>query len=347
VDLKFDLYEPSIDTQARRPLIIYLHGGSFQSGERTDSEAVLFSRYFAKRGYVTASSSYRLGISNLTDPVAYAEAIYRAIQDARSVVRYFRANATQYRIDTSRIYIGGGSAGSIAAIHAAYLQPDYYPNIIDSSKLGGLDSADNIGYSSKVHGVVNAFGAIMDTTWITSNSAPIVSIHGVDDPTVPYKYANFGQFSLFGSYYIHQRALNVGIKTRLQAFANTGHGFLPGDSGKVDTTFRVIRDFLYQLVTGKDTTPTTILHRVLNTNEISIYPNPAHDFITISNNAGLKINSLKLLTLDGKVKAVYSFANILQDNYQIKIPQLPEGVYFLRFENKDGKINTKKLVISR
>lgn len=347
VDLKLDLYEPSADTQARRPLIIYLHGGSFQNGDKTDSDAVQLSRYFAKRGYVTASINYRLGVSNLTDPVSFAEAIYRAIQDGRSAVRYFRANAVQYKIDTSRMYIGGASAGSISAIHAAYLGPEIVPTIVDQNKLGGLDAADNLGFSSRVHAVINAFGAIMDTSWITSNSAPIVSIHGENDQTVPYKYMNFGQFSLFGSYYIYQRAINVGIRSKLLSFPNWGHGLSPQDTGKIDTTFRTIRDFLYMVTTGNDSTPTLLSQSNYSYKEVIIYPNPATDYINISNFKSSGLKTLNIIKLDGKTITTHSVSNNWSDSYTIKLPQLPNGIYFLKLEKNKGITETKKLVISR
>lgn len=347
VELKFDIYQPATDTQARRPLIIYMHGGSFQSGARTDAEAVEFCRYFAKLGYVTVSPSYRLGISNPLDPVAYAEAIYRAVQDARSVVRYLKSNASQYRLDTSRVYIGGGSAGSIAAIHAAYLQPQLVPSFINQDSLGGLDAGGNTGFSSKVHGVVNAFGAIMDTTWITAAGAPIVSIHGEKDQVVPFKFVGFGQFSLFGSYYIHQRALNVGIRSVLQSFPDTEHGFLPEDTGKVDTSIRVIRDFLYVLTTGKDTVTTTLTKQHISDYNLTIYPNPATDFINIIFNASTaeRINSVCIYSVDCKEMVKYKAEAANGNLLHLQLTGLKPGLYILKFENRNGEILARKLSI--
>ena len=50
-----DIYQPTGDTMAARPLIILAHGGSFVGGTRNDDVTVdSLCVHFAKRGYVTA-----------------------------------------------------------------------------------------------------------------------------------------------------------------------------------------------------------------------------------------------------------------------------------------------------
>lgn len=283
-DLYLDVYEPEGDVNTSRPLIIFMHGGAFMHGTRTDSYMVEFCQDFAKRGYVTVSMSYRLGVKDYFSPVAYGEAIYRATQDAKAAVRFFRANASTYKIDTSRIFIGGGSAGAIAAIQAAYWKQELVPSYLDVKKLGKLeDAGGNAGYSSQVNGVINCWGAIIDTTWITSKSAPIVNIHGVNDEIVPYKSATMGQFSLYGSYYIHQKAEKEGIKSRLQPFANTGHGLGWADKEKWNTTINVINDFLYTLMKQEDPLQTGIKDVKSQLKNVTIQTNPAPRMAKLKN----------------------------------------------------------------
>jgi acetyl esterase/lipase len=47
-------------------------------------------------------------------------ATYRASQDARAAMRYMYTHATDFGIDTSWMFIGGESAGSITALHTAF-----------------------------------------------------------------------------------------------------------------------------------------------------------------------------------------------------------------------------------
>jgi acetyl esterase/lipase len=103
--LRLDLYRPE-NTATPHPLVIYVHGGGWQSGHTRHSGAfenwpgVLAS--LAARGYVVTSLEYRLS----------GEAPFpAAIQDVKSAIRWLRAHAAEHGIDKQRAVIWGGSAG--------------------------------------------------------------------------------------------------------------------------------------------------------------------------------------------------------------------------------------------
>jgi acetyl esterase/lipase len=112
--LVLDLYKPAKSGQSL-PLVIYLHGGGWQSGHTRHSGAfedwpgVLAS--IAARGYVVASVEYRLS----------GEAPFpAAIQDVKAAIRWLRAHASQFSIDKTRAVVWGGSAGGqLAALAGA------------------------------------------------------------------------------------------------------------------------------------------------------------------------------------------------------------------------------------
>jgi acetyl esterase/lipase len=113
--LFLDIYAPSADTMKKRPLVVFVHGGGFQTGDKASGYPLLFSKGLAQRGYVCSSINYRLGIAAPQNDTNYVEAMYRAVQDAKAAVRFFRKNAAQYGIDTTQIFIMGGSAGGEAS----------------------------------------------------------------------------------------------------------------------------------------------------------------------------------------------------------------------------------------
>ena len=95
-----------------RPLMIFIHGGGFQNNNKVGGFGKRICNSLAKRGYVTSSIDYRLGIEKPKNDTMYYEAMYRAVQDAKAAVRFFRKNADKYGIDTAQIFVMGSSAGS-------------------------------------------------------------------------------------------------------------------------------------------------------------------------------------------------------------------------------------------
>ena len=116
MNIKMDIYTANGDTEINRPLILFMHGGSFYGGDKTTADCVDFCESMAKRGYVTASLNYRLSnlVSFLSSQEEQYTAVLKAVADAKSAIRYFRkdfATGDTYGIDSNTIFIGGYSAG--------------------------------------------------------------------------------------------------------------------------------------------------------------------------------------------------------------------------------------------
>ncbi len=203
--LRMNIVVPTNDNATKRPLVMWIHGGGFIQGNRADFQALAES--WARRGYTAVTISYRLGIhGGLFDPpFAFDEAeliraCFRGIQDIRTGLRFLVKNAGQYGIDTSRIVIGGASAGSIVALHAAYIDPlDKLPAAIgkigDVTRINGTFARPDMGsYEGTQHTdvptpsvdvVLNIFGALLDLSYLDNAPfIPLFSYHQTDDPVV-------------------------------------------------------------------------------------------------------------------------------------------------------------------
>lgn len=232
--LTMDIFLPLDDPSTIRPLLIGIHGGGFVNGNKSGGFPVEICMKVVKKGFVTASINYRKGVAKPRTDTTYYEAMLRAVQDTKAAIRYFRKNAALYGIDTSKIFLMGSSAGSMIALNVAYLDANELPSFINAKTLGNLEgNSGNPGYASNIHGIINGWGALTDLSLMQTNNVPIFSIHGTEDKTVPFddsfSYHGFGE----GSKKIHERALNLGINSKLRLFENAGHTPLKGENGKI------------------------------------------------------------------------------------------------------------------
>ena len=259
--LTLDFYEPAADTSVARPLIIWVHGGSFLGGTKTDVDVQELSNRFAKKGYACASINYRTGFFPI-DSVNAIKAVMRATQDLKASIRFFykdRATTNAYKIDTTRIFIGGSSAGALTALHLAYLDQDCeisdYLNSANLAALGGLEGASgNPGYSTKVAGVINMCGALGRYSWLEAGDVPLVSLHGTNDATVKYNrgVVNPGVALMYldGSRMLIERSCALNHPHKLYTFHGAPHVPYAGTGATqvayMDTTVNFVRDFLVQ-----------------------------------------------------------------------------------------------------
>lgn len=243
--LFLDIYSPNNDTLKKRPLIVFIHGGGFVNGDKGSGYPLLFCKGFAQKGYVTASVNYRLGIASPQNDTTYFEAMYRGVQDAKAAIRFFRKYADTYGIDTSLIFIMGGSAGSMIVLHLAYLNQNEVPAYINTAELGTLEGeSGNANYSSKVKAVINCWGAMVNYRWMNAGDLPVFNVHGNADKLVPFD-SSFGFHGFrYGSKIIFERAQVLGIPTGLKAFENAGHT-LDNDKVKQTTALEEIANWLY------------------------------------------------------------------------------------------------------
>jgi acetyl esterase/lipase len=120
VQLHLDIYRPTGDTETRRPLVIWMHGGYFVFGDK--SNMAPYAQAFARRGYVAVSLQYRLRYDqSISDPDTITDGAADAYEDATAAVAWLREHAAEYGIDPGAIAAGGYSAGAITAANLAYM----------------------------------------------------------------------------------------------------------------------------------------------------------------------------------------------------------------------------------
>lgn len=242
LDLTLDLYRPE-GAKGKRPLILFIHGGAYYIGSKSEPAYIDFCKTFASMGYVTASINYRLGFHVSKNEIERAG--YVALQDAHAALRFLVAHAKEYGIDPERVYVAGSSAGGITALNLAFLRDDGRPAssrgkkafLVNRADLGDIESSGNdLKAKFKIIAIANMWGAVNDLTMLENARTSIVSFHGEEDTTVPfaegYPLSGAGEGvakllseEMYGSACIDAKAAEVGLRHRFYPFPGEKHAF--------------------------------------------------------------------------------------------------------------------------
>jgi acetyl esterase/lipase len=236
-----DLYLPGA-VKDRLPLIVWIHGGAWQGGSKTNCPAVPM----VTQGYAVASINYRLS----------QHAVFPAqLEDCKAAIRWLRANATKYHLDPDHVGAWGASAGG----HLVALLGTT-GDVKDLEGNGG-----NLNQSSRVQCVVDWFGP-SDLTilgdkgnhpdspvfqliggslqenkdkarkasplaYVNKDSAPFLIMHGDQDKVVPVEQSKA----------LAEKLEKAGVEVKFQVIEGSGHG---GPEFVSPKNFKIIEDFL-------------------------------------------------------------------------------------------------------
>jgi hypothetical protein len=349
-ELLMDVYTPVGDFSEFRPVIIWVFGGAFISGEREDMAS--YCEQFAKLGYVTATIDYRIwdlagGFPDSTDAMNVA---IMAMGDLKASIRHMRQSFDEgnpYGIDPENIIVGGLSAGSITTLLAGVVDEsdnlnDFFNQLIDAN--GGYEgnSGDEVNqsYSSEILAMINLSGAVYDTSWIDVNDPPIISFHGTADQTVKFNYGyasvlNFDIIPLHGSGNIQLRQEHLGKNTFLKAVQGGNHYSVYLDAAYEDDRqefMQMTKLYLYDLICMG------IPLSANDTEQIDlgsvITPNPVSDMLYLKNDRIIDALNLEIVDIQGR--RVFAQTYGLVDEIRLPTNHLVAGVYSLLLQDANN-----------
>ena len=268
LDLEMDLYTPIDSLNTPHPFLLFIHGGGFYLGDKSDTTTMIICKHFASMGYITASINYRMGFLPSRKEIERTE--YMALQDAHAAMRYILATDSNHTINQNQLFLGGSSAGSMIALNLAFMTNNDKPSIATGKKrnrrfpdLGSIESSGN-EYTNvfSFRAIANLWGAMSDLDLMKGSKAEIISFHGDADNIVPYDFGYpFSDISerlgkrlvgaMFGSSAIHKRALRIGLRSELITFHGLSHApqFNPDHTlhqENMDIILTRMTDFFYQ-----------------------------------------------------------------------------------------------------
>jgi len=256
-ELKLNITFPA-DTASLHPLLIFIHGGGWQTGHRDAYNSQIMEA--AEHGFAAATISHRY--TRILDESG--NPIYRwplPLQDVQAAIRFLRTNAAEFHLDPDRFGILGASSGAHLAMMAAFID-----TLINSKTTPVVPGDEDAGTKADVKAVANISGPVdlvsaydapvvtpflddlMDGNpqtlpelyrqaspvhHLSQNDPPLLTLHGELDDVVPVEQA----------YLIDREMRSLGLNHELVIFENQGHIF-EGDTAA--NSWLKIYDFFHQ-----------------------------------------------------------------------------------------------------
>lgn len=246
-DLSLNLYRPMTDRPV--PIILWLHGGGWFTGDRTLAPDLV--HHVEATGCAVASIEYRLS----------GQALFPAqLHDVRTAIQFLRARAEQFGMNPTKVGVWGSSAGghlaalagltghldhlpgeeetgdaSVQAVAESYGPADLIATADTTSTppLSGSDAstpeARLIGGHPAEHPEAARYASPL--TWVTAGAPPFQISHGTGDDLVPSRHSER----------LHEALTTSGVDSELYLLEGYKHGFL-NPPGRLDVDLTSVMD---------------------------------------------------------------------------------------------------------
>ena len=249
-DTKLSLYifePPATAAKTNRPAIVFFFGGGWTSGSPGQFEQ--HCRALAARGMVAITADYRVSSRQQAKPID-------CVADAKSALRWVRANASRLGVDPQRIAAGGGSAGGHLAAATATVPGFETPG--DDTKISSVPNAlvlfnpalvlaplpglelANFGDRVPAERMGTDPKNLSPAHHVKKGTPPAIIFHGKADTTVPYATAEAFTAAMKAA---GNRCELVGTEGARHGFFNYGRG----DNSDYRATLTATDSFLVSL----------------------------------------------------------------------------------------------------
>jgi acetyl esterase/lipase len=219
--LLLDMYYPAGSKVESLPCIVWIHGGALiDTSLKKDYDLVRWGvALSAIKGFIAVSIDYRL-LGEAPLPAA--------IEDCNTAIRFLKAKAIQYHIDTTRIGVVGESAGGYLAGFCAFAGNTSKFKTTDWESNSNRVKCAVLWYPATNHDGYN----MLD--YISKGDVPVMLIHGDKDKLVPVSH----------SYSIKNGCNDNNIPVEMVIINGADHGFFDPDGN-----FNVYRNNMEKAIT--------------------------------------------------------------------------------------------------
>ncbi len=222
-------FPPGWEADDKRPAILFFYGGGWKTGSIRQFEKQ--ARHMAQRGMVAARADYRVRKRHGVRPDV-------CVEDAKSAVRWLRANSARLGVDPDRIVAAGGSSGGHIAACTALT-----PGLETKGENHDVSSMPNamVLFNPVLRVTAEAVGGneklakrISPTMHVTKDTPPALLLYGNKDRLMKHG-VEYGR-----------AAKKAGCRVEMYLAEGVGHGFF-NRSPWMERTLQRVDEFLVSL----------------------------------------------------------------------------------------------------
>ena len=248
LNLRFDIFFPTVKKFERAPLAVGFHGGGWTAGDKSDITrgfAPLIAELRAN-GYAVATVQYRLA----NPPGVVFPAPF---DDAAAFIGYIKENAGVYNIDRENIGVFGFSAGAHLAMLIAYATDFDITYCISFAGPAKLHGGDPASYPRETMFLVEnlfggAYGELPELYRAGSpfyylesaehRQTPLMLVHDRTDIVVPFSQSEI----------MFEKARSLGIESELLELRGVGHDidFNNANMREREEVMSAVLNFIYK-----------------------------------------------------------------------------------------------------
>ena len=176
---RLDLCQPT--AEARKTAIVFIHGGGFTTGDRSDMLG--YCKLFAEGGFTGVTIDYRLTSAGHAFPAA--------LDDTKQSIVWMRENAKRLGFNPQKIVLVGYSAGATLALNAGLADEANIAGVINAA---GIVDFEVIRASTPFENLRRDIDLYVGTAGLAVPSPihqvslgdpPVLIFHGKNDQLVP------------------------------------------------------------------------------------------------------------------------------------------------------------------
>jgi len=216
---KMDVYLPANRTSANTKALVLIHGGAWVSGDKADFNDVVTALKPLLPDFAFFNINYRLAA------FPNVNVWPTQLNDVNAALSFINSKGNEYLVNTSKMGIGGASAGGHLALMKAYQSPASFKAVADL--FGPTDMKDmynsNPSYQMVLGLFMNgtptsnaaAYTAASPLYLVNASSPPTIIFHGTLDNLVPVHQSDS----------LNNRLANANVTRQYVKYVGEGHGW--------------------------------------------------------------------------------------------------------------------------